>query len=81
MIGIDLLGIEIGHDLCRPLAKDIFLKDIGERSLGIYGKDQDLLPLFGQVVSRSSGKCGLSQSSFSTEHDVSSIWIFIKNVY
>ena len=44
LVGVNLLGEQVGHDLHRPLAKDVALEDVGERGLGVYGEDQHLVP-------------------------------------
>jgi len=80
LVSIDLLGVEVGHDLDRPLAKDVSLKDVREGGLGVHGKDQAPVPLFCQPVGCSRGKGRLAQSAFATEHDIAAFGAFFKSL-
>jgi hypothetical protein len=70
LIGVDLLGPEIVHDLDRPLAEDVLFKDVGQRRLGVHRKDQDPVALFGQIVAGRGRKGGLAQAALAAEHQV-----------
>jgi hypothetical protein len=74
-VGIDLLRVEVGHDLDRALAKNVALKDVAERRLGIDGEDQHLVPLLRQPVRRGRGEGGLAESTLAAEHDVAAVLV------
>ena len=78
LVRVDLLGVEVGHDLRGALPEDVLFEDVAERRLGIDGKYQDLLPLFCQVVGRRRRKGGLAEAAFASEHDVASIRVLIE---
>jgi hypothetical protein len=79
VVGVNLLGEEIGHDLHRPLAEDVTLKDVGQRGLRVYGEDEDLVPLLCQPVGGGRREGGLAQPTFAAVHDVAAIGMLRKD--
>jgi len=72
-VRVDLLGPEVVHDLHGPLAEDVLLEDVGQRRLGVHGKDQHPVALLGQMVAGRGGKRGLPQAALAPEHQVAAL--------
>ncbi len=80
LIRINLLSIEVWHDLDGTLAKDVLFENVAQGGLGIHRKDENLFALLGQPVSRGSGECGFPQSTFSPVHHVFPIRVFLEHL-
>ena len=73
LVRVDLLGPEVVHDLDGSLAEEVLLEDVGQRRLGVHGKDQDLVALLGQVVAGGGRKGGLAEPALAAEHQVAAL--------
>ena len=73
LVGVHLLGEEVGHDLDRALAEDVALEDVAQRGLGVHREDQHPVALLGQVVAGGGREGGLAQAALAAEHDVAAV--------
>ncbi len=78
LVRVDLLGVEVGYDFRGALPEDVLFENVAERRLGIDGKNEDLLPLLREVISRCRRKSGLAEAAFASEHDVSPVRVLLK---
>ena len=74
-VRVNLLRPQIFHHLDRPLAKNVFLENVGQTGLRVNGKDQNFFALRREPVRGGGGERRFAQTAFAAEHDVAAIGI------
>jgi len=77
-VGVNLLGVEVLHDLHRALAEDVLLEDVAQRSLRVHGEQQHFMAVLRQPERRGRGKSSLPQPALAAEHDVLPFLVFLE---